>query len=101
MSRGPITSPSLETSIKKICTRCLVEQPLAHFYSKGNRHDSSCKTCVKAAKSAKYLASTDRADNKRLLSFFELIHAIEMKELDDYVIRLEKEIKKCQERSQR
>jgi hypothetical protein len=56
---------------------------------------------VKAAKSAKYIATSERADIKRLLSFFELIHTIEMKELDDYIIRLDKEIKKCQERSQR
>ena len=44
----------------KECSRCKRLHPLDGFYTKGNRRDSSCKSCVKQIKAKKYRESKRR-----------------------------------------
>ena len=39
---------------QKACSRCGRATPLEQFYSKGNRLDSRCKSCVKDVRRASY-----------------------------------------------
>lgn len=47
----------METRDKKTCSKCKEVMPISEFYKKGTRVDSSCKTCQKEKKKAKYVVT--------------------------------------------
>ena len=76
---------------KKICTTCLVEQPMSDFYSKGSRTDSACKSCIKKKRQTTYVASKNQLspdDIERLKQTLDLLAEFELKRLE----RIEKEL---------
>lgn len=78
------------------CTRCLVELPIAAFYSKGNRLDSACKECVKSDKRTKYVSRELELNTSRLLKVFEIIFDFERRQIEKELSRLDEVIQLCQ-----
>ena len=80
----------------KTCTKCLQQLPLDDFYSKGNRVDSRCKSCVKSTKKSKYVAREKVLRLDSLYKIFELISELEISAINKQIQRLDEEIKRCQ-----
>ncbi len=68
-------------TLKKICTKCLVEKSSNDFYSKGNRLDSICKECKRSNRKAKYVSKKQCDEFNSLTAFFEIIFDSEIEEL--------------------
>ncbi len=83
--------------VMKNCTKCLVDLPLDNFYSKGNRVDSRCKSCVKSTKKTKYVAKEQVLRIDGLCKIFELISELEISVLNKHIQQLNQEIKRCQQ----
>jgi hypothetical protein len=88
----------MEHRVTKICTKCLAELSLDHYYSKGNRIDSRCKSCVKSTKKSKYVAKEQILRVDSLFKIFALISELEISILNNQIQRLDKEIERCQQR---
>jgi hypothetical protein len=69
----------------KTCTTCLAELGIAEFYTKGNRLDAACKSCVKEKRRTTYLARQNelsKPDIIRLKSVVGLLADFELHRLD-------------------
>ena len=89
---------NLENKIETVrtCTKCLVDLPVTEFYSMGNRMDSWCKCCKKQKRKTTYVSSKNSDIFGRIRTCFEMIHKIELDQLNEINVQLERMITKCQ-----
>jgi hypothetical protein len=80
----------------KQCTQCLASLPLEEFYSKGNRTDAKCKSCVKSLKRSKYVAKEDLMSIDRLKKILDIVFLAESRIISKQLLELDKVVLKCQ-----
>jgi hypothetical protein len=73
---------------EKECSECKITKDISDFYKKGNRFDTTCKSCIKSKRKTKYVSTQKLGDFNRISSFVELIYECEKADL----IKLENEI---------
>ncbi len=76
------------------CTKCLDQLDSFHFYSKGNRLDSICKSCKKEKRRSTYVSQHSEELFDRIIKVFETIYEsercfleLQKKKLDEILSR--------------
>ena len=82
----------------KACSRCGREKSISQFYTKGLRHDATCKECIKSKKRAKCYRGRLSPEMERLLEVKKIVEAWELERLEIVHARIKEIIERCENR---